>query len=90
MCSCACLAIFCLAVIVVGLAGGTVVYFLTIAPTSSAQNATNVENRFGNYLNRFQKLQVQSLIMILNDRVMQYSIGGGEEKDGILSSDTGP
>ena len=34
-CSCVCLAIFCLILVAIGLAGGTAVYFLHFAPTST-------------------------------------------------------
>ena len=38
------MAIFCLILVAVGLAGGAAVYFLHLAPTSSAQNVTDVQN----------------------------------------------
>ena len=45
-CSCVCVAIFCLTIIVVvGLAGGTAFYFLHIAPTNSVKNKTNVHDQ---------------------------------------------
>jgi len=39
-----CLAISCITLVVVGLAGGTAAYFLIIAPTTSAQNVTTSTN----------------------------------------------
>ena len=65
-----CVAIFCLTLVIVGasgcLAGGTAFYFLQVAPTSSAQNVTNVQDtqateeglgsRLGNCLKKFLKL----------------------------------
>jgi hypothetical protein len=45
-CSCVCLTIFCLALVAVGLAGGTAAYFLHLAPAISAQNVTNGQNQW--------------------------------------------
>ena len=67
--------IFCLTLVAVGLAGGTAFYFLHLAPTSSAQNLTNVQNlgpasdqtRIGKYLKRFQKPQVAILLNRYNN-----------------------
>ena len=44
-CSCVCVTIFCLTILVVVVAGGTAFYFLHIAPTNSAKNKTNVHDQ---------------------------------------------
>ena len=45
--------IFCLTLVVVGLAGGTAVYFLHLAPNTNTPSSSD-QNRIGSY--RFQKL----------------------------------
>ena len=98
-CSCVCVAIFCLTLVAVGLAGGTAAYFLHLAPNTSTQNVTNVQDtgsasdqtRIGNYLERFQKLQVPALLDRNNNNLAQIPDPSQDdgEKGEMIFTDTG-